>query len=136
MNSSRLQIAAPVVLRIGISLVFLWFGFQQILNTEMWTRLIPEWVLGMTGFAATSLVHFNGAFEIVFGICLLLGIQTRIVSFLLALHMLHIMVTVGYNAIGVRDFGLAMATIAIFLNGIDCCTLDWKWAKKTQITQV
>ncbi len=131
-----MQIAAPVVVRIGMSLVFLWFGYQQIFNTAMWTRLIPEWVIEMTGVTATSLVHFNGAFEIVFGLCLLIGLQTRVVSLLLALHLLHIMVTVGYNAIGVRDFGLALATISIFLNGMDCLTLDWKWAKKTGDVQI
>jgi uncharacterized membrane protein YphA (DoxX/SURF4 family) len=131
-----MKIAAPIVVRIGISLVFLWFGFQQVLHTAMWVGLIPDWVLSLSGLSAASLVHFNGAFEIVFGLCLLLGIYTRISSLLLALHMLHIMVTVGYNAIGVRDFGLAMAAISIFLSGMDMWTIDWKFRKEPVSTEL
>lgn len=110
---------APVVLRVGLSLVFLWFGTEQISNTEVWTGLIPEWITSVSGFPPASLVLFNGIFEILFGLLLLLGIFTRTTSLVLALHLFSIMFTVGYNDVGVRDFGLAMATLAVFLNGPD-----------------
>jgi uncharacterized membrane protein YphA (DoxX/SURF4 family) len=113
----RTKIYAPAVLRIGIALVFLWFGFTQLGNPEPWTQLIPESVTSMTGLEATTLVLFNGAFEVVFGLCLLFGFFTHISALLLAFHMLSITFTVGYNAIGVRDFGLSMAAIALFLLG-------------------
>ena len=115
---------APVVLRVGLSLVFLWFGSQQLLHTGAWTGLIPEWTLSLSGLNATTLVHFNGAFEIVFGICLLAGYFTRMSALLLALHLLGIIANVGYTPIGVRDFGLLMATIAVFLYGIDSWCFD------------
>ena len=83
----KMRKGAPVVLRIGLSLVLLWF-------------------------------------EIIFGTLLLLGIFSRITALLLALHMLHITFTVGYNGIGVRDFGLAMGMIAVFLQGPDVWSLD------------
>ena len=38
--------------------------------------------------------------------------------------MVDITVMVGYNAIGVRDFGIVMATIAIVLYGSDILSLD------------
>jgi len=121
---------APTVLRIGVSLVFLWFGFQQLINTEMWTRLIPQAAMDVSGLSAINLVHFNGAFEIVFGLCLLLGFFTRTVAFLLALHMLHITYVVGYNGIGVRDFGLSMAAISTFLYGVSPISLDHYFSRK------
>ncbi len=115
---------APIILRIGISLVFLWFGSQQLLNTNSWISFIPDWVVNISHLSAQTLVHFNGAFEIVFGICLLFGYFTRITALLLALHMLDITFTVGYTSIGIRDFGLSIATLSIFLYGVDAWCLD------------
>ena len=128
--SDKMKRFAPVVLRIGISFVFLWFASQQILNANMWTSFIPDWITSMTGLNAVTLVHFNGAFEIVFGLCLLGGYFTRISAFLLALHMLDITFTVGYTSVGVRDFGLSIAAISIFLYGIDCWCFDKFLLKK------
>lgn len=122
--SDKLTQYAPAVLRIGIALVFLWFGFSQVTNAGMWTRLIPEWATSLSGMSAVTIVHFNGAFEIVFGIALLTGFFTRVVALLLALHMFHIAITMGYSAIGVRDFGLAIATATIFLFGRHAFSID------------
>lgn len=128
----KMKSSAPVVLRIGIALVFLWFGAQQLTNVGAWTRLIPESIISMSDLTATTLVHFNGAFEVVFGLVLLVGFFTRITSFLLALHMLSIMFTVGYGPIGVRDFGLSMATIAIFLHGADSFCMGYNAVNENQ----
>jgi uncharacterized membrane protein YphA (DoxX/SURF4 family) len=127
----KLNAWAPVVVRVGVSLVFLWFGSQQLLHTSEWVGLIPDWVPSLSGLTAATLIHFNGAFEIVFGICLLVGYFTRISALLLGLHMLHIMTIVGYNDIGVRDFGLAMATISVFLHGMDKLCLDSRLTRPT-----
>lgn len=115
---------APVVLRVGISLVFLWFSYQQLTNTNSWTRMIPDVAVSLSGLSAQTLVLINGVFEAVFGLALLAGFYTRISASLLALHMFHITFVVGYGAIGVRDFGLAMATLSIALAGADAWTLD------------
>ena len=129
-TSEKMKVFAPVVLRIGLALVFLWFASQQILNTDMWTSFIPSWITSISGLDATFWVHFNGAFEIVFGLCLLTGYFTRTTALLLALHMLDITFTVGYSSIGVRDFGLAIATLAVFLYGTDVWCLDNFFGKK------
>ncbi len=114
------------MLRIGISLVFLWFGWQQVFDPNTWVSLIPEWATRFSGLSAGTLVLVNGTFELVFGSLLFLGIFTRVVAFLLALHLLHIMSVVGYNSIGVRDFGLSMGAIAVFLYGADAWCLNKK----------
>ncbi len=75
-------------------------------------------------------MHFNGAFEIIFGLCLLLGYFTQVTALFLALHMLDITFTVGYTSIGVRDFGLAVATISVFLYGSDMWCLDTYFLNK------
>lgn len=120
----KMRKTSPVVLRIGMSLVFLWFGWQQVSDTALWTSLIPPFYTNLTGMSRETFVLVNGWFEVIFGSLLILGIFTRITAFFLALHMLHIAFTAGYNGIGVRDFGLAMGVIAVFLWGADTWCLD------------
>lgn len=115
---------SPAVLRIGISLVFIWFGYSQLAEVQSWVSYIPDWAVTSTGLKAEMLVQLNGIFELVFGGLLLLGILTRYTAFLLMIHMINITYIVGFDSIGVRDFGLSIATIAIWLNGRDFITID------------
>ena len=116
-NSSKLEKYAPSVLRIGMSLVILWFSSQQFLDAESWTIFVPERIVSLSGISALNLVYFNALFELVFGALLILGIQTRISALLLSLHLFQISFIVGYSSTGVRDFGLALATFVVFMNG-------------------
>lgn len=123
-RAEKMKSFAPVVVRVGIALVILWFGSQQLIDAGPWTGLIPAWATGISGLLATTLVTLNGVSEIIIGILLLLGIFTRIVGLLSALHLTLITFVVGYNGIGVRDFGLAMAAFSTFLYGKDRLCLD------------
>ncbi len=114
---------APVVLRYGMTVVILWFGIQQFINTEAWTAYVPDSVVSLSHLSATTLVYLNATFEIIFGVLLALGLFTRIAALLLAIHLFEIMFTVGYGEIGVRDFGLAAATLVVFMNGPDILCL-------------
>ncbi len=89
---------APAIVRIGMSLVFLWFSYSQLTNPAMWTRLVPEYAVSLSGMTATTLVYANGIFELVFGVLLLVGLYTRIAALLLALHLIEIVSSVGYGA--------------------------------------
>ena len=121
---NNLKKIAPTFLRIGIALVFLWFGWSQIHDAKQWIGFVPQWVSDMSSLSLLTIVFLNGVFEIIFGSALLLGFKTRIVGFLLALHMLDISFIVGLNATGVRDFGLTFAAITVWMNGMDAWTLD------------
>lgn len=114
---------ASIVLRTGIAIVFLWFGFSQINNPAQWTGMVPGYA-SIIPLSTITLIYFNGVFEIVFATLLLLGIYTRLTALLLAIHLFHIVTIVGYGAIGARDFALALATLSIFLNGPDEFCLD------------
>lgn len=130
-NNPSLTKYAPVITRIGMALVFLWFGFTQVTGPESWVSLIPEFITNTTHLSALTFVYINGGMEIILGILLILGIYTRISALILALHLLAITVDVGYNAIGIRDFGLTMATFSIFLTGPDFLSLDSKGQKSS-----
>jgi uncharacterized membrane protein YphA (DoxX/SURF4 family) len=114
---------APVVLRYGLVFVFLWFGTSQLRNQTMWTYLVPSWATAF-GLSAVTIVKLNGAFEVLFGILLLVGWHIRIVAGLLFLHLLVIASSLGFSPIGVRDIGLSLATLSIALHGADIFSYD------------
>lgn len=120
----RLEDYSPSVLRISMSAVMLWFSFEQFMHNEQWTAYVPDYAISLTGFSATTLVYFNAFFEFVFGTMLLFGLYVRVSALLLALHLFDIMFVVGYGEVGVRDFGLAFATLVVFMNGPDL--LSWQ----------
>ena len=120
---------APIVLRISLSLVFLWFGLTGVFNTEQFIGYVPEFAYSLP-ISVESIVILNGIFEIVLGTLLIIGLFTRIVAFILFLHTLIIMFLLGYNDVAVRDFGIAFATLAIAFNGADNWSLDRRLKNK------
>ncbi|MEN9582395.1 MAG: DoxX [Candidatus Parcubacteria bacterium] len=124
MNTKHFPSIAAACLRIGLSAVYLWFGFQQFLHSQQWVGYIPSFIVDNSPVDAITLVHFNGAIEIVFGVTLLLGIYTRMSALVLGIHMAHITAIVGYDSIGVRDFGLFIGTVAVAFYGSDVASLE------------
>ncbi|MEK7611859.1 MAG: DoxX family membrane protein [Patescibacteria group bacterium] len=112
---SKLSPFAPLVLRLTISFVMLWFGLNQVLNPESWTGFVPAWITDV-GFDPVTFIYLNGAAEIILGSLLALGIATRVIAFLLFLHMTGIVIEVGLTPIGVRDIGLAGALLFLSLH--------------------
>lgn len=117
------------ILRVSISLIFLYFGYQQLISPLAWSGYVPNFVLSF-GVSASSLVIFNGLIELIFGVLLFLGLFTRLSSLILAINLFLIMFSLGFNEVSVRDFGLALATLVIFLNGLDEYCLDKIFKKK------
>jgi len=128
MNLQILQKYSKPVLRIGLSLVFLYFGYQQITNINEWLGFVPNFAL-VFGLTAKNIVLMNSLLELILGILLLLGLFTRTSSLILSIHLYGIAFSLGFNDLGVRDLGLATATLAIFLNGPDNFCLDNKFRK-------
>ncbi len=110
---------AKALLRYGFVFVFLWFGINQLTDTARWVGLIPEWITSVFGISAQVFVMINGAVEIILAAALLFNIYTPIVSILLGLHLVSIAIDVKFNAIGIRDLGLAIGMFALAL-------LTWK----------
>ena len=117
---------APVVLRFGIAALFLRFGLSQISNPSAWVSWIPELALSISWLSPMATVILNGLFETILGALLAVGFYTRLVALLLSLHLFFIAREVGYNDIGVRDFALAVSTLAVSLFGPDRFTIDEK----------
>ena len=116
------------LIRIVMSMVFLYFGYQQITSPVEWSGFVPDFALSF-GLSATSIVIMNSLLELSLGTLLLLGLFTRFSSVILALHLFGIAFSLGFSDLGVRDFGLAIATLTIFLNGADDFCLDRKFKR-------
>lgn len=119
---------SPIFLRYSMALLFLWFGINQLLHAQMWVSWLPSW-LGSLPIQATSFIYLNGTFETIFGFFLALGLFTRLSALLLSLHLFGIAFTIGYNDIGVRDFCLALGTMAVAFHGADRLSYDIKFRK-------
>ncbi len=119
MNETQLIKYAPIVLRLGISAVYIWFGIAQITNTSLWVGMVPLWATEFLGVDATTMVLLNGWFELLAATFLILGVYVRWVAALLFIHLAVITIHLGYNPVGVRDFGLSLATLALSLFGAD-----------------
>ena len=104
-------------MRLGLASVFLWFGFSQHLDGIHCVGWVPEWAVTFLHLPPAFIVLGNGLFEVVFGALLAMGLWVRFVAMLLALHLALITFDIGITAIGVRDFGLTLATVALALLG-------------------
>lgn len=111
---ARFSKYAPLVLRVGLAILVLWFGAEQLTNASAWTAWVPEWTSAI-GLSPEQIVYANGTFEVVAGILLLFGFFTPIVAFLLFLHMCLITLEIGLNPTGVRDFGITVALLSLAL---------------------
>ena len=125
----QLEKYSKPLLRIVMSLVFLYFGFQQIMSPAAWAGFVPDYAL-VFGLTAEKIVLGNALLELSLGALLLFGLYVRFASLILALHLFGIGFSLGFNALAVRDYGLAFATLVIFLNGSDNFCLDKVFKKK------
>lgn len=96
--------------------MFLWFGVNQLMDSTLWEGFVPLWIVDL-GVSAKLLVTVNGVMEVVLSVFLIFGWWVRWVALILALHLLGIAASIGFNATGVRDFGLAMATLSVAIRG-------------------
>ena len=78
---------------------------------------------------AGTIVQLNGWLELILGSLLALGVCVRWVAAFLFLHLVVITSHLGFTAIGVRDFGLSFATLALSLFGDDVYCLTGRLKK-------
>ncbi len=120
MSISKYSIYAPSLVRISLSLLFLWFGINQIFYAENFFGYVPDYLINYW----VTIVFWNGIFETIAGGLLLMGYFTRSVSLVLGVHLFFITLSLGYNDIAVRDFCFMLITFSVALGGADKWCLD------------
>jgi uncharacterized membrane protein YphA (DoxX/SURF4 family) len=109
---------APLFARVGVGFVFLIFGIWQLINPQGWLGYVPNFILN-SGINPITILLLNGVFDLLIGLGLVLGLFLRIVSLLGIIHLAGISYSLGWNDVAVRDIGLMIVLIAIFLQGPD-----------------
>lgn len=126
----RGQYSIPII-RIGIALVLLWFGIDELLRPDVWMGYIPPWLAPLILVSIRSFVLFNGSMEIIIGLFLLIGLYTRMFAVLATLHLLSIVAAVGYNDIAIRDLGLAAMALSLVFSGAGKWSVDGRDGKQS-----
>jgi len=119
---------SPIFLRYSMAALFLWFGLNQLFNSGAWVAWVPDRLFGLAVNPVT-VIMVNGSFETLFGLFLAVGLFTRFSAVVLALHLFGIAFTIGYNDISVRDYAIALATLAVAMHGSDALSYDKKLKK-------
>ena len=123
MSIDNLKKYVPFFLRVGLGLIFLWIGLQEIFHPRNWMRYIPAWLHTTTGIDV--FLYILGLINFIIGILILIGMFTRISTFIACLQLFGVIVTVGYGAIAVRDFGLLMMAISLLILGPGKFSVDY-----------
>ena len=133
----RNQEYSVAIIRIGLALVLLWFGINQAFDSDSFLGYVPAWampdhmhMMHFPQIEINTIIIFNGISEIVMGLFLLVGLYARIFAFIAAMHLFIIAVSLGYNDIAVRDFGLALMAVSLVFSGAGSLSLDRKKGKK------
>ena len=121
-----------VLLRLGVGVVFLWFGVAQLRDPDFGAAYLPELVytigdaIGVVDFDRLFTV-IHGAIEVALASALIVGLFTRAAALLLAAQLAVIVVTVYVRAgpvVAVPDFGVLIATLVVAINGPDRLAAD------------
>ena len=115
---------APFAVRLGLSLVLLWFGIDELRHPGVWASLVPSWLTSLLHVSDLTFMRFNGVFELLLALLLLIGWFTRIVAAIVVLHFAGIIYAVGYGDIAIRDLGLLLAALSLVLSGAGWGSVD------------
>ena len=119
------------VIRIGLALVFLFFGIDKFINPFIWIGWVPKWLLALLPISQYAFIYTQGAFQVILGIILLLGFFTRIAAIVAAIFMAAVVFTVGFNDLGIRDTAIFSMALALALSKNYPLSLDSYIHKKT-----
>jgi uncharacterized membrane protein YphA (DoxX/SURF4 family) len=108
---------APAAGRILLGVVFLWFGYHELVQPDGWTQYVP--FVSESSSLAVFLVLVHGWVLLVTGAALVAGIAPRAAAAVASLLMLEIVIAVamtGQSPTALRDIGVL--GLAVCLTGV------------------
>ncbi len=120
------------ILRIGLAIVFLYFGLDKFINLEANINIIKS--IGFIPINIKFFTIFFSVIEILVASFLILGLFTRITAIVASLMILTIFLTFWFlfNDLIIRDIGLLAAAVSLAITGSDVISID-KIIKNTRI---
>ena len=106
---------AKYILIAALVIVFGWFGLDKLRNPILWTGFLPLWMDGLFQVGKDSWIIVVGVVEMLFALLLLIPVRRvrQVAALLMALHLVAVLIQVGWNDIGVRDSGLLFSSVAL-----------------------
>ena len=109
-------------LRLGLALVFLWFGIDKFIHPDYWINAwTPLWlqsILNGMNIGNLNFIYANGIFEIILGLGFVFNIFVKLFALLTVIFLLIVILSFGLNEVIIRDAGLIGAALALlFWNG-------------------
>lgn len=101
---------SQLVLRLGLTFVFGWFGIDKFLHVSTWYGWIPAW---LSFVPQNMFLYVLGVLELVAAILLLGGRFVRFASLGCAALLIGVVASFGINEITVRDIGLIAMALAL-----------------------
>ncbi|MEK7162429.1 MAG: DoxX family membrane protein [Patescibacteria group bacterium] len=111
------KLSPVLILRIGLGLTLLYASLHMFFDPVSWVGFIPQWVRQIID--PRTFLYIHSAFEFILSVLLLRGIFLPAVSFIVFLDFTSILLFYGVDDITFRDFGLAMAALALFTSSIN-----------------
>lgn len=119
----------PLILRVGLGLVFLVLGANKATRPEIWVGWIPIQLKAFIPDANQFLI-FNGIIEAILGLLLIIGLYTKIAAALSGLFLFFVLLFFGADDITSRDIGLMAMAAAIILLGPGEASVDEKYLRR------
>lgn len=111
---------SSLILRLGLGITLFWFGITSILEPDVWSSLVPVFI----PIQPTIVVMAMAIFQMVVAVFIILGAFTRLAAFLMALSLIPIIISLGYNDVAVRDFAIFLAALSLAISGSKKLSLD------------
>lgn len=112
--------------RLGLGLVFFWFGLDKCQDPDTWQGWVPIFIRNRLPIPMNLFLVGQGAIEVILGSFLVVGFLTRFSSLICAFILAGIISFSGFNEVMVRDFGLLAMAVSIFISGPKGISLDRK----------
>ncbi|MBI3990058.1 MAG: DoxX family membrane protein [candidate division NC10 bacterium] len=127
MQGKGLQRYTPLILRLGLGLVFLIFGLDKFRSEEVqlasWADWVPGWFSTLIGGQVKTFISVLGIFEVLVGLAFLTGYLLFWASLLSSLFLLAtVLLSTSGPFFGqidqstIRDIGLLGGTISLTLS--------------------
>lgn len=116
----RSTIYAYWAIKIGLAVVFLWFGIDKFINPDIWINTwLPEGFANfLDGYSVTpkQIIYVFGIFEILAALSFLTGVFLNVFAPLSILFVISGMLFTGFNKEAVYSLGLigALSSLALW----------------------
>lgn len=127
MQGEGLQRYAPLILRLGLGVVFLIFGLDKFRSEEVqlasWADWVPGWFSMLIGGQVKGFIYVLGVFEVLVGLAFLTGYLLFWAALLASLFLLAtVLLSTSGPFFGhidqstIRDIGLLGGTLSLMLS--------------------